>query len=63
MNHNEIVGNIEYLKIEKLKEFENHPFKIYEGERFADMVESIRANGVMQPIIVRPIAGDRYYKS
>ena len=59
---NEIVGNIEYLKIKKLKEFENHPFKIYEGERFADMVESIRANGVMQPIIVRPIDDDLLYE-
>lgn len=34
-----------------------HPFKLYEDERLEDMVESIKKNGVMQPIIVRFIRG------
>ncbi|MCL2772755.1 MAG: ParB N-terminal domain-containing protein [Oscillospiraceae bacterium] len=43
------------LPLDKIYPFKNHPFKIYEGERFTDMVESIKANGVIIPIVVRPI--------
>lgn len=39
---------------EKLKHYRNHPFKLYEGERLNDMVESIKANGVLVPLLVRP---------
>lgn len=42
------------IEIDKLVQFNDHPFKLYEGQRFTDMVESIRANGVLVPIIVRP---------
>ena len=31
----------------------SHPFRLYEGERLDDMIESIRKNGVLVPIIVR----------
>jgi len=41
------------LDIEKLTPFSKHPFKLYEGERLSDMVESIRSKGVLVPIIVR----------
>lgn len=41
------------LKIEQLIPFENHPFKLYEGERFNEMVESIKQFGVIVPIVVR----------
>ena len=48
------------LAIEKLKPFKNHPFKPYKDKRFADMVESIKANGIISPIIVRPLDGEVY---
>jgi ParB family chromosome partitioning protein len=38
----------------KLVPFDGHPFKLYEGQRLQDMVESIRANGILAPVIVRP---------
>ena len=41
------------LPIDKLVPFRDHPFRLYDGDRLADMVESIRDNGVMVPIIVR----------
>jgi ParB family chromosome partitioning protein len=41
--------------INKLTPFKGHPFRLYEGERLDDMVESIRANGVLVPIIVRKV--------
>ena len=48
------------LSVLNLRPFENHPFKLYDGERFSDMVESIKANGIITPIIVRPIDGETY---
>lgn len=43
------------LKLDGLIPFRNHPFKLYEGERFNDMVESIKQYGVIVPIVVRKI--------
>lgn len=41
------------VEIDKLIPFSNHPFKLYEGERFDNMVKSIKELGVIVPIIVR----------
>jgi len=43
------------LKLDDLIPFRNHPFKLYEGERFNDMVESIKQYGVIVPIVVRKV--------
>ena len=48
------------VKLNQLQYFENHPFKLYEGERLDDMVNSIKQSGVMQPICVRNIGGEKY---
>ncbi|GHV39523.1 hypothetical protein FACS189490_03250 [Clostridia bacterium] len=50
-------NKIQYLSVEQLDEFKGHPFKPYEGKRLDDMVESVKANGVITPIIVRPKDG------
>lgn len=42
------------ISISMMQPFHNHPFKLYEGERFDDMVRSIKELGVIVPIIVRP---------
>lgn len=44
----------------KLKHYRNHPFKLYNGERLNDMVESIKTNGVMIPLLVRPLPDGEY---
>jgi ParB family chromosome partitioning protein len=41
----------------EMKDYENHPFRLYEGERKDDMVESIREKGILQPIVLRPNKG------
>jgi len=41
------------IAIDKLTPYKGHPFRLYEGERLDDMVESIRKNGVLIPIIAR----------
>ena len=45
------------LAIEQLTPFRNHPFRLYEGERLDDMVESIKKNGILIPILVRRVDG------
>ena len=41
------------LKLEQLIPFHDHPFKLYEGERFNEMVESVKNYGVIVPIVVQ----------
>ena len=42
------------IEISKLHPFENHPFKVNDDEQMNLLVASIRENGVLSPIIVRP---------
>ena len=44
------------ISVEKIAPFHNQPFRLYEGKRLDDMVESIREHGVLIPIIVQKIA-------
>ena len=48
------------LEIEKIRPFRNHPFKVVDDEKMQDLVESIRANGILSPVLVRPIGNDIY---
>lgn len=41
------------IPVDKIVPFHNHPFRLYEGERLDDMVESIREHGVLSPVIVQ----------
>lgn len=52
--------SITELKIIDLVPFKNHPFKLYEGDRLDDMVESIKEYGIILPLIVRPIEDNKY---
>ena len=47
------------IPTEKIVPFHNHPFRLYEGERLDDMVESIKEHGVLNPVIVQKVA-DKY---
>ena len=44
---------IQEIPITNLIPFDGHPFRLYEGERLDDMVESVKANGVLVPVITR----------
>lgn len=58
-DHNQKAGVTE-IELSKLKPFKNHPFKLYEGDRLNDMVESIKEHGVITPLIVRPLNDGKY---
>ena len=51
---------IKVLELDKLVTFRNHPFKVCEDDKMRETVESIKQYGVLQPIIVRPLADGRY---
>ena len=44
------------LPVDEIHPFHDHPFRLYEGERLDDMVQSIRDYGVLNPVIVRKAA-------
>lgn len=48
------------LEIIKIRSFKNHPFKVVDDEKMQDLVESILANGILSPVLVRPIGNDIY---
>lgn len=43
------------ISVKKIVPFHNHPFRLYEGKRIDDMVESIREHGILIPVIVQKI--------
>lgn len=42
------------VEIELLQAFENHPFKVMDDEKMDELVQSIKENGVINPILARP---------
>ena len=45
---------IKPVKLEELKPFVEQPFKVLEDESMDELVESIKQNGVLSPIVTRP---------
>ena len=43
------------ISIEKLFPFEGHPFKVQDNEEMNALIESIQEQGILSPLIVRPI--------
>lgn len=46
--------NIQEIALNELFPFKNHPFKVLDDQAMEDMVESIRAHGILVPGIARP---------
>ena len=53
VDENGISASIQMIDIINLLPYSKHPFKLYDGERLKDMIDSIKAHGVMNPILVR----------
>ena len=50
----------EYLPINKLRPFEGHPFYVKDDEEMEQLTESIIQQGVLIPLVVRPLPNDEY---
>ena len=48
------------LEIAKIRPFKDHPFKVLDDEKMQDLMESSRINGILSPVLVRPIGNDTY---
>lgn len=48
------------IDVDCINSFKNHPFKVLDDSKMDDLVESIRNNGVLSPVLVRPIDEDTY---
>ena len=48
------------IKISDIDDFKNHPYKVELGDDINDLVESIKLNGLLVPIVVRKKENDRY---
>ncbi len=42
------------IEIQKIYGFRNHPFKVLDDERMEELVESVKINGVLSPVLLRP---------
>ena len=51
---------IDYLYIAQLETFKNHPFSVEHNKEMEELVESIKQNGVITPIVVRYKDNDKY---
>lgn len=48
------------IPIEQIAPFKDHPFKVVDDAKMQELVESIRENGVLTPVIVRPMDAGGY---
>ena len=47
------------IELCKLRSFEHHPYKVQDDAEMEALTDSIRENGIMTPLLVRPINGGR----
>ena len=47
------------IEISKIHPFKNHPFKVLDDEKMQDLVESVKINGVLTPVLLR--MDERFY--
>ena len=48
------------LSIQKLRPFENHPFQVKDDDEMNQLVWSVLTQGVLTPLVVRPLENDEY---
>ena len=48
------------LLIQKLRPFENHPFQVKDDDEMNQLVWSVLTQGVLTPLVVRPLKNDEY---
>lgn len=54
------MNKIEIIKLDKIDSFKNHPFKVNNDESLKDLANSIKTNGLLNPLTVRKKEDGRY---
>ena len=50
------------VPVSKLRPFEGHPFKVKDDEEMNALIESVQTQGILSPLIVRPIENTEEYE-
>ena len=50
------------IPVEKLRPFDGHPFKVKDDDEMNTLIESIQTQGILSPLIVRPIEDTDEYE-
>ena len=50
------------IPVEKLRPFDGHPFKVKDDDEMNALIESIQTQGILSPLIVRPIENTDEYE-
>ncbi len=50
------------IPVEKLRPFDGHPFKVKDDDEMNTLIESIQTQGILSPLIVRPIENTEEYE-
>lgn len=50
------------IPVSKLRPFEGHPFKVKDDEEMNALIESVQTQGILSPLIVRPIENTEEYE-
>ena len=50
------------IPVEKLHPFDGHPFKVKDDDEMSTLIESIQTQGILSPLIVRPIENTDEYE-
>lgn len=50
------------IPVEKLRPFAGHPFKVKDDDKMNTLIESIQTQGILSPLIVRPIENTNEYE-
>ena len=48
------------IEINKIHPFRNHPFKVVDDEKMQDLVESVKLNGILTPVLLRMDENEEY---
>lgn len=48
------------IPVSQIKNFPDHPYKVKDDENMAELVESVKTRGLIQPVLVRPIENGMY---
>ena len=61
----ELLSGVHYegcteIEVERIHPFKDHPFKVNDDDKMHELVESIMLNGVLMPVIVRPLEDGDY---
>ena len=54
------MDDVRLLLIDRIQPFEGHPYRVEDNEDMMMLSRSIKAQGVISPILVRPLANGRY---